>query len=361
MDTQPGANVNDIEGADPSGQGVGDYPIDSLLIRSEARTIFEVVRRIGQKFFIMDPEFQRDFIWDVERQSRLIESVLMRIPLPVIYVAEDAAGKLVVVDGLQRLTTFDNFLNNKTRLSLSNKELNGKLFKELSPKLQNRIEDTQLILYLIDSKVPERARLDIFERVNGGVPLSRQQMRNALYQGAATQLLKECAQDPLFLQATGNSLDAKQMRDREAVNRFCAFELLGPQAYRDDMDQFLADALIVMNRRSATDLALLRRNFQRSMHNNLLVFGPHAFRKHEPGLERRKTFNMSLFDVFSTGLVPYEEAQIQAHRERLRDGFFALLQDGQFQQHITIGTSDGRRVRGRFESTRKLLTEVFGA
>ena len=110
----------------------------------------------------MDPDFQREFIWDEAKQSKLIESVLLRIPLPVFYLAEDSEGRMVVVDGLQRLSTFKKYVDGNLRLKLKDHpELSGKTFKDLSPKLQNRIEDCNLTLYVIDSKVPERARLDI--------------------------------------------------------------------------------------------------------------------------------------------------------------------------------------------------------
>src|SRR5580692_8060945 len=127
--------------------------------------------------------------------------------------------------------------------------LEGKRFSDLELKLQERVEDTQLTLYILDSKAPERAKLDIFERVNGGEPLTRQQMRNCLYNGQATRWLKRCAESRAFLTATGGSLKAKTMRDREAVNRFCAFAIVGWQHYRSaEMDSFLAEALEAMNK-----------------------------------------------------------------------------------------------------------------
>src|SRR5262245_61014788 len=168
----------EVEGLGEAEDGTwGDYPIDTMLIRNENRTVHDVLRRIKQGSFVMDPDFQRDFIWEEDKQSKLIESVLMRIPLSVFYLAEDDDGRMVVVDGLQRLSTFQRFTANQLPLKLPDQiELNKKRFRDLSPKLQNRIEDCNLILYIIDAKVPERARLDIFERVNGGVPLTRQQM-----------------------------------------------------------------------------------------------------------------------------------------------------------------------------------------
>ena len=196
--------AEDIEGlGDAEDASWGDYPIDTVLIRNETRTVHDVLRRIGQGSFVMNPDFQRDFIWSEDKQSKLIESVLMRIPLPVFYLAEDDLGRMVVVDGLQRLSTFQRFVNNELQLKLpEHAELNNKRFQDLSPKLQNRVEDCNLILYVIDAKVPERALLDIFERVNSGVPLTRQQMRNCLYMGHATHFLKTEAATELFREAT---------------------------------------------------------------------------------------------------------------------------------------------------------------
>ena len=168
MDDQPSdqpTTEENVEGLDTDGASWGDYPIDDLLIRNENRTIHDVIRRIHQGNYVMDPDFQRDFIWSEDKQSKLIESVIMRIPLPVFYMAEDDKGRMVVVDGLQRLSTFKQFVDNNLKLYLPDRdELHGKKFADLSSKLQNRIEDCNLIFYIIDSKAPERARLDIFER-----------------------------------------------------------------------------------------------------------------------------------------------------------------------------------------------------
>jgi hypothetical protein len=195
---------------------------------------------------------------------------------------------------------------------LDNPELAGKRFADLPPKLQNRIEDAQLTLYLIDAKVPERVRLDIFERVNSGRPLTRQQMRNALYQGPATRFLRDAASGSEFLAATGRSLNPLEMRDREAINRFCAFYMIGPENYPDDMDDFLADSLKAMNERSESDRADLHARFSASMHLNHEVFGVHAFRKHTRDQQRRGILNLSLFDVFSVGFAQRKAEQIES-------------------------------------------------
>lgn len=361
--TQPEEQVEGLAGGDED-RGWGDYPIDTVLIRHEARTVHDVTRRIGQGTYIMDPDFQRDFIWDEEKQSKLIESVLMRIPLPVFYLAEDDHGRMIVVDGLQRLSTFQNFLSNRLKLKLKGQqELHGKRFQELSPKLQNRVEDCNLVLYIVDAKVPERARLDIFERVNGGVPLTRQQMRNCLYMGQATRFLKEQAATDLFLEATGYSLKSSTQRDREFVNRFCAFRLLDLSTYSDtdEMDGFLARALTHMNGLAPLELQALATEFETALVNNFVLFEHHAFRKHEPGQDRRGVLNASLWDVMTTGLCRVTEERRAAGAEDFRRRFYELLADEAFVNSITYGPNSGKQVRHRFRAMRHVVEEVFGA
>lgn len=340
---------------------LGEYPLDTMLIRTENRTIHDVLRRIGQGNFIMDPDFQRDFIWPVDKQSKLIESVLMRIPLPVFYIAENEDGRMVVVDGLQRLSTFKNFVHDGLRLRLPDRPaLNGKQFTELSNQLRNWIEDCNLTLYIIDSKAPEQARLDIFERVNGGTPLTRQQMRNCLYMGPATRFLKEEAEQQIFLDATGGSLNRAQMRDREFINRFCAFRLISLDDYRGDMDLFLSQTLKLMNGLDPEDLKNLSIQLRTGLANNKNLFGRHAFRKHTEGQKPRGIINASLWDVMSTGLSRYEDHKVKANEAALLASFYRLLEDEEFNNAITLGTNQANRVRQRFTMATMMLQEVFG-
>lgn len=351
----------DIEGHEDGNGSWGDYPIDEVLIRHENRTIHDVIRRIDQGSYVMDPDFQRDFIWDEKKQSKLIESVVMRVPLPVFYLAEDDDGRMIVVDGLQRLSTFQRFVKDKLKLDLPDRpELKGYQFSDLPNKIKNRIEDCNLIFYIIDSKVPEQARLDIFERVNGGIPLTRQQMRNCLFMGVATLFLKEESQTGIFLQATGQSLNKKTMRDREFVNRFCAFSVLPLETYRGDMDEFLAEALREMNSMDPDELSDLSVRFRRGLQYNFNLFGKHAFRKHPLGQEHRRPLNASLWDVLSTGLSRYEDSQIRTHADEIRSALYALLENEEFNTAITYGPNDARKVRTRFAMVHEKMHEVIG-
>jgi len=267
---------------------------------------------------------------------------------------------MVVVDGLQRLSTFQRFVNNDFSLKLPHQtELHNKRFDDLSPKLQNRIEDCNLILYVIDAKVPVQALLDIFERVNSGVPLTRQQMRNCLFSGQATRFLKEEATTDLFKTTTGNSLDPNKMRDREFINRFCAYQTLGLKDYKGDMDDYLARALEHMNELEPYQLEKLSSEFRASLKNNKSVFGKHAFRKHYLGKVGRSVINASLWDVMSTGLSQYPEHFVEARIESLKEAFYDLLDDEEFLESITLGTNQVNRVKTRFAKTNEMLQEVF--
>lgn len=347
-----------LEGLDAGSakHGWGDYPLDSVFVRKDQRTVNEIMGRMEKGRYILDPDFQRDFVWSPLKQSRLIESCLMRIPLPVFYVAEARDGKIIVVDGLQRLTTFQRYINNKfalTGLSEGRQDtLLNKKYEDLPTNLKERLEDTQLTLYILDSKAPERAKLDIFERVNGGVPLTRQQMRNCLFNGQATTWLKDAARSEVFLKATGESLDKKSMRDREAINRFCAFRLMGVERYKADMDDFLATTLEEMNGLSKTELDNLSQEFERSMNTNYMLFGRHAFRKslvYKSTSASRTVINIALFDVCSVLFAAIEEDIAEKWADRLRDSISALINDETFSQSITYGTNGLAQVKTRFQ------------
>jgi Protein of unknown function DUF262 len=356
------------EGDDqPNSIGWGDYPLDSVFVRTEQRTVGEVVRRIRSDRYDLSPDFQREFLWPIEKQSRLVESCMMRLPLPVFYVAEAKDGRIVVVDGLQRLTTFKRFLGNEFALKFPSAEeegakpnpLEGLRFKDLQINLQERIEDTQLTLYVLDAKAPERAKLDIFERVNSGEPLTRQQMRNCLYNGPATRWLRDAADSALFQQATGKSLDRKKMRDREAINRFCAFEIIGWRKYHGDMDAFLADALEEMNSFEHSALDKLQKRFDRAMENNLELFGRHAFRKSLKGDGGRSILNIALFEVCSVTLGRASEDRVTRNAQKLKSAIRLLLEDENFVLSVTYGTNAAKRVRARFGLMEEAVREVL--
>lgn len=366
-----------VEAEQPELEGTGeeasddfkDYPLDSVFVRTENRSVQSVIDRIHAGRYVLDPDFQRDFVWELEKQSKLIESCIIRIPLPVFYVAEAADGRIMVVDGLQRLTTFERYLSDKFALTglgrvagKVKQEFDGKRFSELPIALQERIQDTQLVMYILDAKAPEKAKLDIFERVNSGTMLTRQQMRNAIFNGAGTRWLRDTASSPLFIDATGHSLDPKTMRDREIINRFCAFRLIGRKSYTSgDMDTFLAEGLRLLTDLSDKQREDLREGFDRALRLNRELFGAHAFRRslaqNDPHA-RRTPLNVSLFEtctVTMSGL----PTDISDHvRHRLKVELPRLLEDEEFFRSITYSTNSSIPVQKRFAAMEDLVSKV---
>jgi len=163
------------------------YPDATVKISRDQYSIFEIRRMLKDtKDLIIAPEFQRNAVWKIEQERELIESVLMGIPIPIIYVFEDEDGKKQVVDGRQRITAIVRYLDNA--FALDNLRMlprfNRKRFKELEPLYQSKLERYQIFLYVIEPPTPERVKYDIFDRVNrGGTRLNNQEMRNALYSG----------------------------------------------------------------------------------------------------------------------------------------------------------------------------------
>jgi hypothetical protein len=374
LEMSKSVSESEFEGIDdPTGDGWGDYPLDSVFVRTETRTVSDVVQRIENRRYILDPDFQREFVWSSEKQSKLIESCVMRIPLPVFYVAEAQDGRIIVVDGLQRLTTFARFLSGNLRLTGLSKgqttaagaTLEGHTFQELPLNLQERVLDTQLTMYILDAKAPERARLDIFERVNSGEPLTRQQMRNALYSGSGTLWLKDTAASPLFIAATGGALDRKSMRDREAINRFCAFKLLGRRSYTSgDMDTFLAQGLRRLTNLTDKERRDLRSGFDNALELNRELFSTHAFRRSLASNDlspRHTPLNISLFEVCTVNMFGISALFGGRAKAKLRDGLVALIRDDEiFKRSISYSTNSRQPVADRFAALEKLVSAVGG-
>jgi uncharacterized protein with ParB-like and HNH nuclease domain len=339
-------------------------PIDTLFIRTETKSVYEVVRRIEKKIFITTPDFQRNLVWSEDEKSKLIESALIRIPLPVIYMAENESGDVVVVDGKQRLSTFYSYLANKFKLTgiTKNPLLNGKYFNELEITLQNRIEDTQLIIYTLDAKINEDVRLDIFERVNSGRAISRQEMRNCLYTGPATKLTEAMCENKNFLQILDNHFQknllknktnaTEPMLDRLYANRFISFSCISLKEYNSDsmMDVYLAMGLKFINKEPDSRNDIMRK-FSLSMGNCLYVFGEDSFRKITRN--RKGPVNISLFDVISVIFSRIKKNDVIKHKDELYEIFIELLDDKKFHKAISNATNTMQSIHDKFEIANK--------
>lgn len=343
-------------------KNIEDYPNLSIKIEQAQYSIFEIKRRYDKGKICLDPDFQRNSVWNLRQKSELIESVIMGIPLPLIYLAENADGKLIVVDGRQRLSTFFDFLNDKFRLRdlkiLS--QINGMNMTEMNDSVQysryvTMIEDTQLVVQIIKYPTKDRVRFDIFDRVNrGGTPLNKQEMRNALYQGNATRLLKELADLESFQEATGKSISQKHMKDRYIILRALSFYLLFKDrlvnkkgqkvVYRSDMEEFLGNGMQYLNLLDENETNELRMLFDDTMKMAYQCSGADGFRIPSKKKSKRPV-SMTLFETLFFYYTLFGETREYA---MIRKGVESLLCDEEYLQSLQHSVDSSVHVKTRF-------------
>lgn len=360
------------------GAGVDEIPVDDLISRPFDPTLIRVststmtvqllLARINHDELDLAPSFQRSAgIWSKVAQSRLIESALIRIPLPAFYMDATNEDKWLVVDGLQRLSTFQRFVL-KQELRLTDLEfltdMQGRTFDELPRSLQRRIMETQVTVFLIEKDTPPEVKFNIFKRINtGGLPLSAQEIRHALNQGPVTRILADLAGCPEFRAATGESIQGRRMDDRECVLRFLAFATTPADDFRSsDLDTFLFNKMAELNRAPASTVVDLSERFRRAMLFAGQILGPTAFRKVYQKQGRRMPINKALFEAWSVNfdrLRTDELSRLVGRKEVLLDRFITLLGAREFDNAVSQGTGDIRKVHVRFALIKSLIQGVL--
>jgi hypothetical protein len=364
----------DLDGADTS--CVGDEckitkPFDPSKIRVESKNITTdvLIKRLRNDEINLQPDFQRlAGIWKDETQSRLIESMLIRIPLPAFYMDATDDNKWLVVDGLQRLTTLKRFVVDKTLalcgLEFLSEELSGKKYHELPRAFQRRIEETEIVIYLIQPGTPANVKFDIFRRINtGGEPLSAQEIRHALNQGKIIKILERLAKSEEFKRATAGGVSAKRMDDRECVLRFFSFMLNEPATYNtNNFDAFLNESMAQLNRMSDDELNVLCGKFSGTMQTVSRLFGNDAFRKRYHESSARHPINKALFESWAVNLgrlSSEQTKQLITKKADLRKQFIRLMNEKDFDLAVSQGTGSISRVRLRFKKIEELIREVL--
>ncbi|MGH3900145.1 MAG: DUF262 domain-containing protein [Pseudonocardiaceae bacterium] len=359
-----GVEIEQLEG-DPDERPPAEVPWSTEHIRVSTKTfsLRNVIDLIEQDDLELAPDFQRYRVWSIQQKSRLIESILLQIPLPAFYFAEDSEGMMHIVDGLQRISTVADFVDNKFSLKgmeyLDN--IRGKYFNELPHPMRRRIHNAQIVVHVIDPKTPAGIKYDIFKRINtGGTPLNHQEIRHCMSKQRSRDFLKRCTHLPEFDLATGGKLqDHVRMNDREMALRFCAFSLLGEDAYFEPrfraMDPFLEHTTELLDdEREIPDTQLdeLAERFRLAMVNAYAIFDDHAFRKWPYGTEWLSPINRPLFETWSIVLSRYETTDVAARRKDiLATAREWMTNDQDYIAAITSSTGDPRKVRYRFART----------
>jgi hypothetical protein len=360
---------------------------DALASEAESRDELPVVRRISARSsdptlkdlydrycegdLILQPDFQRYFVWDDKKSSRLIESVLLDLPLPIIFLAEEAGGRESVVDGQQRLTALFTFLDGKWALSSLelHPELNGVHFADLPRQLRLKIRRAPIRVTTILKESDEELKFEIFERLNtGSVALNDQELRNCIYRGGYNNLLKKMAADGDFLYLLGLTQPERRMRDVELVLRFAAFYHAGDSAYRAPMRRFLNEEMAHFRHITNEEAVEMYHAFRDAVQTLREMMGQQAGRRFRRGHEQdpngaweARRFNAALFDVLLGGFTRYPRREAQPHLGTLREALLWLLtEDEEFIASCEASTSSKRMVSTRFDKWLGVLRQVVG-
>ena len=349
-------------------------PFDPKEVDIVAKTmvISNIIEQLRDEEIILNPEYQRKAnLWNEKDQSRLIESIIIRIPLPSFYFDTTDDEKLIVVDGLQRLTAIRRFAvlepNNKNKLRLKDleyiNEYNGYTFEELPVNIQRRIRQTEIIAYVIRKGTPDNVRNSIFTRINtAGLRLEPAEIRNAVYRGVASTLLKELAESPAFKEATKNRIKCNRMEDRELINRFLAFYILGTEKYNGNLESYLNQVLSEIKTFDVNQINDVKRVFAKSMEVAVQLFGDKAFRRLNSNGKYGK-INKPLFECVSVSLAELAEEKCAILLSRKEDfilHYEALFFNKEFTQIISNATAKLENVKRRFAIFKEILDEVIG-
>lgn len=366
-------SVEDITDNTPTeGSDEGELVVSSgsgIVIEKNDRSLAEFHRWVKAGRLIVDPDWQREYVWENPRASRLIESVLADIPVPVIYLAKTAEGKYEVIDGLQRLTSIFRFFDNEFTLGGLEiiPELNRKRFRDLPQREQNKLTDATLRTFELSPQTPKDMMFVIFERLNtGGISLNEMEIRNAIYRGRLNDLLKELAKNSDFLAAVNQKKLNQRMVDRGLVLRFLAFYERTHHKLQAGLKRFLNEFLDAYRDPKETKLKEYRDQFDKAMRACKTVFGDQAFRLRREfdgslsGGEWATRPNAAVFQVIATSFTKYDLGAITRRADAIYEEYVDLVTtDSRWCDCVRRATGETSRIEYAFSTWNDRLKVVM--
>ncbi len=335
---------------------------ESINVNAKAFNLTLIYEMIKDGDIDLFPDFQRNLVWNSIQKSRLIESILLRIPLPMFYFSEDMEGRITIIDGLQRLTTIKDFMDNQfplTKLEYLQETCGGRYFfddgkkKGIDAKYLRWFKQTQFSVNVIAPSSPYNVKYDIFRRINtGGKPLNNKEIRNCLASSDLRNLLKEMAQSESFLSATDNGIKSVRMEDQDVALRFLLFYRLKEkngdiQQYDGSMNSSLDALTEEMRRISKEEKEKYLNLYTSAMMNSEYLFGSkYAFRKiKKHNLQpnaRRLLINKALFVCWSILLADYSPERVkQCNQPKalVRPLAEKIEEDEELHYYLSYGTN----------------------
>jgi hypothetical protein len=354
---------------DEKGDKSRPYPYDptkvDIDIREDKQSIYQFMRQYDQKKLVIDPDYQRNLVWKPHQMSRFIESIVLNFPLPPLYVNQQIDGRYVIIDGLQRTTTLHKFVNDEFVLSdlVALEKLNGKKFSDLPDEYKAKIEDKNLLLYVIKPSTPIEVIYELFDRINtGGTPLNRQEVRNCIYLGKATDLLKELSKADYFRKAIDNGVSSTRMKDREVVLRYLAFKMFDYEKdYTGDLSEFVENAMKNINKMGEEEIEILRQDFKRVMKLTFEFFGKRNFRFpiiNKDGNTSRGFINTSMLESVAYFFSIKSDDFLRTNKDKIIENFDELLKTLTYIDAVRFSTGSKFRVVNRFRLAQEILGKI---
>lgn len=320
-----------------------------------------IVNLIDNNKIYLAPDFQRYAkVWDDKTASLLIESILLNVPIPPIYVSEEDDGKWVIIDGLQRLTSFRRFIHNEFKLRGMEAfpELNKLNYESLPPKAKSVLNDGALRIILITKESHPEMQYDVFMRLNrGSVKLTEQELRNCLYRGKLNDLIKSLCNNKNLQSILGLSEPHKRMEDAELILRYLAISenydrnTNSLNDYKSIMKTYLNS--FMKNNQNLTDekIVILREKVENTLEKVFAVFQNNAFRKILEDGAYYKWINKAIFDFIMLSFERYSLDELKAHKSEIVELLKNLPnEDDNFLHAISSGTSEKNNLNYRLNT-----------
>lgn len=364
-----GVEVENLNGGKSTEEIIKPFNPNEIDVDISTVNLGSLIDQLENDEIDLQPDFQRvTDVWDNVKKSRLIESILLGLPLPSFYFSEDPVSqKLSIIDGLQRICAIRDFvLEKENPLKLEGlqflKNFDGFTFSQLARPEVKRIKSLKITMNTLRKGTPLDVKYIIFQRVNtAGVPLTPQEMRHALNQGPAAIFIKELADMESFKKATNYSVESKRMQDRDFVNRFIAF-FIGYQDYMGDLDMFLNDKMGELNKMTSEQRDDIRVSFDKAMKCCYEIFKNDAFRKKYSVTDKRKPISKSVYDTLSVNIAwlsDEEQLMLLKNAEAFKTGMIRLFNDERFNFSISTGTGQKYNVDLRFMMVKSLIKEII--
>lgn len=325
---------------------------------------------------LLQPDFQRNYVWDAQKASNLIESLLLKIPIPIIFTAEDNDIE-EVIDGQQRLTSIFSFIDgtfpNKIEFRLKKLKildnLSGKTFKELDESYQKAILKRGLSLIKINQTSNDDIKFEMFERLNTNITrLNSQELRNCMYRGEYNNFIKELSRYLNFQEILDKPDYKKRMLDAELILMFFAFYNKNYDTYKGNMKQFLNEEMRKNRIINKEEKKILEEVFKKSVDLIKVIFGKEAFKiysideKTKIGNFDSRKLNQGLFLILMYGFTPYNKNQIMPYCDLIKEELLNLqVHDDEFINSLTgSGTNSRENILKKIEIWKDTLKGILG-